>query len=258
MTRTVPSHAATRAAVHAAVLCFSLLAVPASAQTPAPGPPSPPPPLREGSAEFAFVGTSGNSSTQTIGAGGEFIYRPAPWELKTTVKYVRNESDDELKAESFLAIFRAQRALRPRLAAYGQYGYQRDQFAGILNRNAVEGGLAYTWVDRSPHKLVVDAGLGYAREDRLTGEDLSTATLATGAAYRLKFSENSELTEEGRFVFALSDGDDWRYANLVALTAKMTTIFSLKVSNGIRYVNAPVAGFDTTDVITAIALVAKF
>ena len=258
MTPTVSSHSTVRAAVHAMVLYF-LLAAPAFAQTPAPAqPPPPPPPLREGSAEFAFVGTSGNSSTQTIGAGGEFIYRPAPWELKTTVKYVRNESEDELKAESFLAIFRVQRALTPRLAAYGQYGYQRDRFAGILNRNAVEGGLAYTLVERSPHKLVVDAGLGYAHEDRLTGDDLSTATFATGAAYRLKFSENSELTEEGRFVFSLSDGDDWRYANLVALTAKMTTIFSLKVSNGIRYVHAPVAGFDTTDVITAVALVAKF
>jgi putative salt-induced outer membrane protein len=258
MTPTVSSHAAATAAVHAAVLSLSLLAVPAFAQTPAPAQPPPPPPLREGSAEFAFVGTSGNSSTQTIGAGGEFTYRPAPWELKTTVKYVRNESEDELKAESFLAIFRAQRSLTPRLAAYGQYGYQRDRFAGILHRNAVEGGLAYTLVDQSPHTLIVDAGLGYAHEDRLTGENLSTPTLGTGVAYRLKFSENSELTEEGRFVFSLSDGDDWRYANLLALTAKMTTIFSLKVSNGIRYVNAPVAGFDTTDVITAVALVAKF
>ncbi len=253
---TVP--ACSRAAVRAiqAALLYSFLAVPAYAQTPAPA--QPPPPLREGSAEFAFVGTSGNSDTQTIGAGGEFIYRPAPWELKTTVKYVRNESEDELKAQSFLAVFRAQRSLTPKLAAYGQYGYQRDRFAGILNRNAVEGGLAYTWVDRDPHKLVVDAGLGYAHEGRLTGEDLSTATLATGAAYRLKFSENSELTEDGRFVFSLSDGDDWRFANLVAVTAKMTTIFSLKVSNGIRYVNAPVIGFDSTDIITAVALVAKF
>ena len=81
------------------------------------------------------------------------------------MKYVRNESEDELKAESFLAIFRAQRALTPRLAAYGQYGYQRDRFAGILNRNAVEGGLAYTLVDRSPHKLVVDGGLGLSLRD---------------------------------------------------------------------------------------------
>jgi hypothetical protein len=38
---------------------------PAQPAAPAPAPP-PPLPLHEGSAEFAFVGTTGNSSTQTI------------------------------------------------------------------------------------------------------------------------------------------------------------------------------------------------
>src|SRR5437016_3063527 len=33
-------------------------------------PPAGPPPVREGSAEFAFVGTSGNASTQSLGLGG--------------------------------------------------------------------------------------------------------------------------------------------------------------------------------------------
>jgi putative salt-induced outer membrane protein YdiY len=38
----------------------------------------------------------------------------------------------------------------------------------------------------------------------------------------------------------------------------VTTLFSLKVSNAVRYVNAPAEGFETTDTITSIALVAKF
>src|SRR6476660_7045659 len=131
-----------------ALLVLAVLGVtarPSPAQTPAA--PPPPPPAREGSAEFAYVGTSGNSSTQTIGLGGELIFRPAPWETRVKVAYIRNKADEELTAESFLLVFRAQRQLRPRLSAYGQYGYQRDRFAGILDRNAVEGGLAYVWID---------------------------------------------------------------------------------------------------------------
>ena len=46
--------------------------------------------------------------------------------------------------------------------------------------------------------------------------------------------------------------------NELSLAAKISTIFSLKVSNVIRYVNEPVAGFETTDMITSAALVAKF
>jgi putative salt-induced outer membrane protein len=232
---------------------FSVLPRAALAQT---GPP--PPPEREGSAEFAFVGTTGNSSTQTIGLGGEFIYRPAPWESKIKVSYVRNEAEDQLRAQAFVLTLRAQRPIQPRLSGYGQYGYQRDRFAGILDRNAAEVGLAYTLLQEAPHKLIVDAGLGYANEQRLLGNNLSTATLGGGGLYTLKISDTSELTEDGHLVFSLSQGSDWRYANAVALTAKVSTKFSLKLSNTIRYLNAPVVGFKNTDAVTAVALVAKF
>jgi putative salt-induced outer membrane protein len=220
--------------------------------------PAPPPPEREGSAEFAFVGTTGNSSTQTIGLGGEYIYRPSPWEAKLKISYVRNKAEDELKAEAFVFALRAQRQLNTRLSGYGQYGYQRDRFAGILDRNTIEGGVVYSLIEPAPQKLIVDAGLGYANEQRLLGNNLSTATLGTGGVYTLKISDTSEFSEDGHFVFSLSEGRDWRYANALALTAKVTTIFSLKVSNTIRYVNLPVTGFKSTDAITAIALVAKF
>jgi putative salt-induced outer membrane protein len=231
--------------------------VPAAAEAQAQAPP-PPPPRREGSAEFAFVGTSGNSSTQTIGLGGELIYRPAPWEAKVKASYVRNKADDELTAQAFVLSARALREIRPRLSAFGQYGYQRDRFAGILARNAVEGGLAYLWIDHARHKLVVDGGLGYANEQRPLDMDLSTATAGAGGVYTLKLSATSELSEDGHFVWSLSDGEDWRYVNALALTAKVTTLLSLKVSNAIRFVNAPVPGFERTDSVTAIALVAKF
>jgi putative salt-induced outer membrane protein YdiY len=56
----------------------------------------------------------------------------------------------------------------------------------------------------------------------------------------------------------LSDGNDWRAGNNATVSAKLTTVFSLKLSNTIRYVNDPVPGFLKTDTVTAIALVAKF
>jgi putative salt-induced outer membrane protein len=235
-------------------IVLSVLPRLAAAQTPAPAPP----PEREGSAEFAFVGTSGNSSTETIGVGGELIYRPSPWESIFKVNYVRNEAEGQLSAQSLVLTERAQRSIRPRLSGYGQYGYQRDRFAGILDRNALEGGLAYSWIDQAPNKLVVDAGLGYANEQRLLGNNLSTATLGGGGLYTLKISSTSDFSEDLHFVFSLSDGSDWRYANALALTAKISTRFSLKVSNTIRYLDLPVVGFKHTDVVTTIALVAKF
>src|SRR5262245_51365026 len=53
-----------------------LIPVHAAAQAAAP---PPPPPRHEGTAEVAFVGVTGNASTSTFSAGGEYITRPTSW-----------------------------------------------------------------------------------------------------------------------------------------------------------------------------------
>ena len=220
--------------------------------------PPAPPPKHEGSADFAFVGTTGNTDTQTIGLGAELINRPGKWETKLKTKYIRNKSEDALTAEAFIFAARAQRELKKRISGYGAYGYERDRFAGIDGRNVIEGGLAFKVIDQKRNTLTANAGLGYTNEQRLVGDDLSTATFGAGAAYKFKVSDTSDITEDANFNASLSNSADWRYANALALTAKLTTIFSLKVSNTLRYVNAPVTGFQSTDSVTAVALVAKF
>jgi putative salt-induced outer membrane protein len=216
-------------------------------------------PAREGTAEFAFVGTSGNSETMSIGIGGTLVLRPDPvWEVDFRTSYIRNESEDLKTAESFLFGARASRRINERLMLFGQYGYLRDRFAGIEHRNSIDGGVAYLLLEDARHKLVVDGSLGYANEQRLLDDDISTATAGAGGVYILKLSENAQVTEDAHFNFSLSDGADWRFTNIAGVTAKLTTLFSLKVTNTIRYVNEPALGFDSTDMITAVALVAKF
>lgn len=216
-------------------------------------------PAREGTAEFAFVGTSGNSETMSIGIGGTLIFRPDPvWEIDFRTSYIRNDSDDLKTAESFLFGARISRRISERLMMFGQYGYLRDRFAGIEHRNSLDAGLAFLLFEDAMHKLVVDGLLGYANEQRLLDDDISTATAGAGGVYILKLSENAQVTEDAHFNFSLSDGADWRFTNIAGVTAKLTTRFSLKVANTIRYVNEPALGFDSSDMITAVALVAKF
>ena len=128
-----------------ALLCVLIcLPLPSFAQAPAA---QPPPPKQEGTAEFAFVGTTGNASTQTIGLGGEFIVRPEQWVITNKASFVRNEAESELTAQSFGYLFRAARALSPRLSLFGEYAYFRDEFAGVLNRNSLVGGVSYKVFD---------------------------------------------------------------------------------------------------------------
>jgi putative salt-induced outer membrane protein len=215
-------------------------------------------PQHEATAEFAFVGTSGNSSTQAIGLRTEFTLRRALWIYNGNGAYVRNETEDALKAESFAALFQASGTINARMSQYGRYAYLRNTFAGVQNRNSISAGLEYLVVQPERHRLTVNAGIGYANEQRFIGDDLSTAEFLTGSSYRWTISPTANLTDDVGFSVSFADASDWRTANIVALTSDLTTLLSLKVSNTLRHVHAPVAGFKKTDSITSVALVARF
>src|SRR5262249_9345253 len=144
----------------------------------------------------------------------------------------------------------------PRVAVYGQYDFLRDLFAGIEQRHIFEGGVSYKLLDGEPHRLRFDAGLGYIHQVA-PADTLDSATLSLGAAYRLAISKTSEFTYEPRFLPPLAATDAWKFDQDVALVLAINAIFSVKIAHTLRYSNAPPLGFDTTDRIMAISLVAK-
>jgi putative salt-induced outer membrane protein len=237
--------------------------VEAFAQETPPAAPPPPPRTCTGSAELSFVSTTGNTDTQTLGLGGSIECKPNKWTYTAKAAFIRSEADDVETAKSLDTLFRAARDLTPRLKAYGQFIYFQNEFAGIENRYAVEGGLAYMLLVHPKHTLEIDGGIGYTKEDRvevlgIPDEDLSFASARTGAIYRFKISETAEFGDDAGFTFNLNDSEDWRFANVAYVAAKLTTIFSLKLSYAVAYLNNPVPGFGKTDTITSAAVVAKF
>jgi putative salt-induced outer membrane protein YdiY len=226
----------------------------ASAQTPAP-PPEPPPRL-DASAQFTFLDTRGNSDTQSLGAGTDIVWRPDPWTYTAKALFAQSESEDELTARSLAALFRAARSLNPRVSIYGQYDFLRDVFAGVEQRHVVEGGLSYLAVDKEPHRLRFDAGLGYLYERR-PDDHLDSVTLSLGAGYRWAISPTSELTYDPRYLLTLARAGAWKFDQKIALAVALNSIFSLKVSHTLRYSAEPPEGFDTTDTIMAVSFVAK-
>jgi putative salt-induced outer membrane protein YdiY len=221
-----------------------------------PAPPPEPPPRLEASAQVTFVSTRGNASAQTLGAGGDMTWRPDPWTYTAKALFAQAETDDELTARSLASLFRASRAMGERLSVYGQYDYLRDVFAGIEQRHVVEGGVSYLVRDVRPHRLRLDAGLGYLYEER-PDDHLDSVTLSLGAAYRFNISATSEFTYEPRFLLPFADTGAWKFDQNAALTVALNTILSLKVAHTLRYSAAPPADFEKTDTIMAVSLVAK-
>src|SRR5690349_17777069 len=78
----------------------------------------PPPPAHEGSAEVAYLATTGNASAQTLGIGGEVIWRPMPWVVRNKAAFLRNKADGVLTAEAFQYLIRGERLLNPRTSVF--------------------------------------------------------------------------------------------------------------------------------------------
>ena len=232
-------------------VCRVLAPAPALAQQP---PPDAPPRL-EGTAQLAFLSTTGNASSQALGLGGEFLWRPMPWILRAKTVFAQTETDDVLSARSSVAGFRADRFVTTRASFFGQYDFLRDQFAGVNQRHTIAGGLAYRLVDRTAHRLTIDGGAGFEHEGRVTDESERTAIVTGSAAYRWDISKTSKLVEDLRYVQGFDPLDNWKLDQSVALTVAIASAFSLKLANIVRFVNAPVPGAEDTDTITSVALV---
>jgi putative salt-induced outer membrane protein YdiY len=229
-----------------------------AAQAPPAAAPPPPPPRVEGTGELSFVTTTGNSSTDTIGLAGGIIYRPSPWVIDSKIAFVRTEADSVVNARSVTASSRLARDLSPKTSLFVQYDFLNSPFAGISQRHTVVAGATYKAVDDKKNTLRVDLGLGAASETPVGMPRASTGTALVGGGYKVKISDTSDFTEEARIVESLSHGDDWRFDNTAAVTAKLTTRLSLKVSHVTHVVNLPTPGFKKTDTIASAAVVAKF
>jgi putative salt-induced outer membrane protein len=232
--------------------CGALLPTAALAQ---PAKPPEPPPRFEGNAQAALLATTGNASAQALGFGGQLTWRPMPWVFAAKAVFAQTESDGELSARSTVAGTRADRFLSPRLSLFGQYDFLRDLFAGVEQRNTVTGGAAYRLVQHPPHRLTVDGALGFEHESRVVEDSESAAVATGGVAYDWDLSATSRIAEQFRYIQDLETADDWKLDQSITLTVAITSVFSLKVANIVRYANEPVPGFESTDTITSVALV---
>lgn len=224
----------------------------ALAQAPAPEPP----PTVEATAQFTFLDTRGNAPTQSLGTGGEVTWRPGPWTHNTKTVFAQNESEGEISARSLTALFRSSRSFTPRLSGYGQYDYLRDTFAGVDQRHILETGVSFKALESARQQLRLDGGVGYVNEQG-PEDTLKSATLSTAALYRIAISETAEFKYEPRYLLPLSEADAWKFDQIAAMTVSINTVLALKASHTIRYSASPPVGFETTDTIMAVSLVAK-
>jgi putative salt-induced outer membrane protein len=249
-----------------AILLLLGTAIARGQSAPCPCPPAvpTPPPLWSGKAELSYLSTSGNTTTNSFGGGLDLQYKPAPWTFTLKAAYLRASSkppgamDTETTAETLTGELHAARDLTTRVDLFVGAQYLRNRFAGIRGLVGGDGGAGYKLLLGPVHSLRAEAGIGYTHESQLVGGDRNYASARAALAYKWTFSKTADFTNEFAFLEDLSDSSNWIVNEKAAISAALTSLFSLKASWTLVYDHVPVTGFRNTDTATSLALVAKF
>lgn len=234
------------------------LAAPAGAQEPCPCPPpeKPPEPAWKTRLGLAYLATSGNSETETLGASVLVTRKPEPWGLEIAATYDRAEAGGVVESERMLAKVRVRRALGESWELFGEASGEQDEEAGLEQRLLLSAGGTFHALKGPEHFLDLDAGLTWTDEDRVApAVDESFAGGLAGMRYEWKFSERAAFRQRLLGFWSFEESDDWRLESLTAVEASLNRRLALQVGYELRYDNQPIGDRDDTDTTTRVALV---
>jgi putative salt-induced outer membrane protein len=216
-------------------------------------------PLWEGSLGLAWLATSGNTDTSTLGLDFALDRKPEPWGLELVARGNRADDRGVTTAENYLVSARAVRKLHTRWEAFGGFAWARDPFAGFDSQTVASAGATYLAVESKRHLLTLDAGLAYTWEDRVPpAEDVNFAGGLLGLSWEWMLSENSKLVERLVFLPNFDDSGDWRLNSMTALEAAVNSWLALRLGFDIRHRNQPIGDADSTDTTSTASVVFKF
>jgi putative salt-induced outer membrane protein len=218
-----------------------------------------PEPTWKGSLGLAWVATSGNTDTTTLGLDFGLNRKPEPWGLELVARGNQADNDGETTAENYLVSARAVRKLSKRWEAFGGLAWARDPFAGFDSQTVASAGATYIAVESERQLLSFDMGLAYTWEDRVPpAEDVNFAGGLLGLTWEWKLGANSKLTERLVFLPNFDDTDDWRLQSLTAIESTINDWLALRFGFDLRYRNQPIDGADSTDTTSTASVVFNF
>jgi len=220
----------------------------------------------KGKAEAGLVIASGNTETETANAKLKFSNEIGKWKhtLGGAGLYATDQGDQS--AQRWEVSEQTDYNFNPRTFWFGALRYEEDEFSGFEYQAIVSTGIGRRFIDTDVTKFVGTAGVGYKTlETRDTFDDLTGALIAQGErnsdiTFRGTLDFEHSFTETTKIIdaFIVEYGETNTYAqNDLSLQVRMNSVLALSVGYSVRHNTDPPLGFEKTDTLTTINLVAE-
>jgi putative salt-induced outer membrane protein len=213
------------------------------------------PKLWKGNAEIGIVKTAGNSTTQSITAGGGITYERDRWRHVGTIDILNTSSDNVTSAERYAATGQSNYKLDALSYVFGRLGYENDRFAGFDYRTTEVIGYGRRVINSDAITLDLEAGPG-ARQTRFTNDGSTSEAMGRVAGlFAWKVSATATFTED----LSSDIGQDATITkSITALKAQVAGNLAMKASLTLRNISTVPADKKNTDTETALTLVYGF
>jgi len=210
-----------------------------------------------GTGEFGFVSTSGNSETETLNLKLELIKNTDKWRFRFAGAALTSSNDGSTDAERYTTEFQGDRKFSEKSYMLAAYRYDADKFGAYNPQQTVTIGYGRQLMKSDTHELKGEIGAGYRRL-----EATSTGITDSNAIVRFLLDDAWAITSSTNWVnrLLIESGSDNTFTQFnTGLAVSMNTHFALKFGFEIRNnTDIPPGVLDKTDMTTTMNLVYNF
>lgn len=204
-----------------------------------------------GYVKFGYLATSGNTENSNLNSSLQLGYTAGKWVHTFDTFAVYASDDNTTTAESYELGWKSERNLTEVDFLFGRLNWRKDRFSGYPEQFSQSVGYGRRLIDKAPHTLNAEIGIGARQAERVDGVTENDGILRAGLDYKWQFSETADFTQD----FVVEAGEHNTYFESVsAITARLIGDLALVASYTIKNNSDVLPGTEDTDTYSAVSL----
>jgi putative salt-induced outer membrane protein len=204
-----------------------------------------------GNVKFGYLATSGNTENSNMNSSFQIGYTAGKWVHTFDTFAINASENDTTTAEAYELGWKSERNLSEVDFLFGRLNWRKDRFSGYPEQFSQSVGYGRRLIDKAPHTLNAEIGIGARQAERIDGVQENDGILRAGLDYKWQFSETAAFTQD----FVVEAGQNNTYfESISAITARLVGDLALVASYTIKNNSDVLPGTESTDTYSAVAL----
>lgn len=204
-----------------------------------------------GNVKLGYLGTSGNTDSESLNTSFELNYIPGDWEHQLRAAAIYSTESDVTTSEAYDAGWKSARNLTENDFLFGRLDWRKDRFGSITEQFSQAVGYGRRLIITDVHKLDGELGIGARQSDLFDGTDESDTIYTGRLTYKWLLSDTATF---GQSLFVETGSSNTFSESVTDLRARLMGGLALVVSYTVRQNSDVLPGTEKTDTRTAISL----